>query len=61
MTWKVFLLYSKNNMAYVIGELVKTPDCIEGYVKDIKAVGDTTFYLVDYQWHREEEISSVIL
>ena len=48
-------------MAYVIGELVKTPNCIEGYVKDIKAVGDTTFYLVDDQWHREEEISPVIL
>lgn len=61
MTLKVFLLYPKNIMAYVIGELVKTPDCMEGKIKDTKVVDDTTFYQVYDQWYREEEIFSVIL
>lgn len=46
MALKVFLLYPKNIMAYVIGELVKTPDCMEGKIKDTEVVDDTTFYQV---------------
>lgn len=48
-------------MAYVIGELVKTPDCMEGKIKDTKVVDDITFYQVYGQWYREEEIFPVIL